>query len=210
VANDQGRPERAGQPAPLPRPVRRPAEQARQPPRAPIRHHHRPLPGYRYPKPAGPSDSYESSYDYAGQDPINSYDLDGLKKKKPRTPHPGPQAIASIAHVGNEVEANGYGTIAPDVKNPTGVMTITVAHNGNVVAQEEYTVPLHGRSEIIQVPAESGNWTVTVTVTQPGHPPPAPGFDALTIEDPRKNWKPWLKPTPLLRPSGWGIGLWKP
>src|SRR4051812_7465552 len=64
--------------------------------------------------------AHSTNYDYAGQDPINGYDLDGLKKKKPRTPHPGPQAIASIAHVGNEVEANGYGTIAPDVKNPTG------------------------------------------------------------------------------------------
>jgi RHS repeat-associated protein len=29
------------------------------------------------PKPAGPTDPYESSYDYAGQDPINGYDLSG-------------------------------------------------------------------------------------------------------------------------------------
>jgi RHS repeat-associated protein len=36
------------------------------------------------PSPAGPASPYEAPYDYAGQDPINGYDLDGTTRQPPR------------------------------------------------------------------------------------------------------------------------------
>ena len=38
------------------------------------------------PKPAGPATPYESAYDYAGQDPINGYDLSGTNTTWPVRP----------------------------------------------------------------------------------------------------------------------------
>ena len=67
------------------------------------------------PVPSGPSTPYESSYDYAGQDPINNYDLSGMCLYVTKGKCPGQKAVTKTAKKVGSAVSKVVGSIANTV-----------------------------------------------------------------------------------------------